>query len=121
MTISLKVKSFIFTGESEQEAYILGCKKMAKYIASKKYDNLSFKVERAQEENTFIFNVLANIDVGAEQRDFCKICKEFHCSFFINEEYNCARCNLKSFLRRLHKKGNVSKGFYNGRIEDQSE
>lgn len=120
MTFSLKVRSFTFTGETEQEAYIQGCKKLAKYMASKKYSNLSFKIERvANVPNAFTFTLYTNIDVGEEQRHFCKVCKEIHCSFFINEEYNCARCNLKSFLRRAQQKANISKGFYNGRIKDK--
>ena len=122
MTFSLKVKSFTVTGETEQEAYIKGCKHYAKYMASKKYTNLSFKIERvAGAPNAFTFTLYTNIDVNAEQRQFCKMCKEMHCSFFVNEEYNCARCNLKSFLKRVQQKGNISKGFYMSRVEDKHD
>lgn len=121
MTFSLKVKSFIFQAETEQEAYIKGCKKLAKYIASKKYKNVSFKVERVNEQNTFAFIMFADIDVNVEQRQYCKMCKEIHCSFFVNEEYNCSRCNLKNFLKRLQQKGNVSKAFYKSMMKDLPE
>lgn len=119
MIFSLKVKSFTFLGESEQDAYIKGCKKLAKYMASKKYDNLSFRIERVKDSpNTFRFILFTNIDVGEEQRHFCKLCKQYHKSFFINEEYNCSRCNLKTFLRRVQQKGNISKTHYKHIVEN---
>lgn len=117
MNLCLKVKSFYISAGSEKEAYLKGCKQLAKYLASKKYKNLSFKIERTKEENGFIFTIFSNLDLGKEQRDFCKVCREFHCNFYVNEEYNCNRCNLKSFLVRAEQKARVSKNFYNKRIE----
>lgn len=118
MTFSIKVKDFEFTGKTEQEAYLKGCKSLAKYMASSKYKNLSFSIERLSgAQPTVKFTLCTNIDANAEQKQFCKMCKEFHCSFYVNEEYNCSRCNLKTYLKRIQQKGSVSKNFYNGRIQ----
>lgn len=118
MNLSTKIKSFVMQAETEKDAYLKGCKQLAKYMASKKYDNLSFTIKRTDESNKFIFTVYTNLDLGEEQRKYCKMCKEFHCSFFVNEEYNCNRCNLKNFLQRAGKKAQISKLFYNGKMKE---
>lgn len=112
MNLTAKVKSFVINAGSEKEAYIKGCKQLAKFMASKKYKNLTFKIERTEVENEFIFTMYTNIDLSEEQRKFCKLCKEYHCSFYVNEEYNCARCNLRTFLSRARSLAEVSKNYY---------
>lgn len=119
MNLTTKIRSYTITASDEKEAYIKGCKQLAKYMASKKYTNLSFKIERSTEtENTFIFTVFTNLDLGPEQRNFCKMCRQFHCSFYVNEEYNCSRCNFKTFLERAEQKARISKSFYRKRLKD---
>lgn len=115
MNITMKVKSFVFESSDEKEAYLKGCKNLAKYIASKKYKNLSFSVERVG--NSCVFNVYTTLNMNPDQKNFCDLCKEMHSSFFINEEYNCKRCNLKAFLEREDKKLRISKSFYRKEIK----
>lgn len=112
MNLTAKVKSFVIKADDEKQAYLSGCKQLARYMAPKKGNNLSFKIERGEEENTFIFTMYANIELGEAQRKFCSMCKEYHCSFYINEEYNCSRCNLRNFLSRSQTKLNISKNYY---------
>lgn len=120
MNVTFKIQSFTFTGQTEQEAYLNGCKKLAKWMASKKHSNITVKINRIKAElPTFEFVLYTNIDASVEQKEFCKACKEFHCSFYVNEEYNCDRCNLKAYLKRLQQRGNVSKGFYKKEINDR--
>ena len=47
------------------------------------------------------------------------MCKSYHCSFFVNEDYNCSRCNLKSFFDRTKKKADISKKFYEEKIKNK--
>lgn len=122
MNLTLKVKSFVITANSEKDAYMKGCKQLAKYMASKKYKNLSFKIERTSgNENTFIFTMFTNLDLGEEQKIFCKTCRDYHCSFFVNEDYNCSRCNLRSFLEKAEQKSRISKSFYKREMKDKGE
>ena len=51
MNLSAKVKSFVIKADTEKEAYIKGCKQLARFMASKKYTNLTFKIERTENHN----------------------------------------------------------------------
>lgn len=118
---SVKVNHYDFTGISYEKAYLNGCKKLAKVMLN---PHLTINVEKLDLEQTnnvpvVRFTIYTNIDMGAIQREYCKICKEFHCSFYINEEYNCARCNLKAYLKRLKHASNISKGFEKRKIEER--
>lgn len=118
MNVTFKIRSFTFSGHTDQDAYIKGCKSLAKYMASKKHQNISVKINRVKGAlHTFEFVLYTNIDASAEQSHFCKMCKETHATFFINEHYNCDRCNLKAYLRRLQQRGNISKAFYKERVK----
>lgn len=119
MFLSIKVKSYVIQASSAKEAYLKGCKNLANVIASKKYPNLSFKVERPKDNSsTFIFNVYTNVELGPAQKEFCKTCKEFHCQFYINEDWNCSRCNMKAFLKIMEDKAKISRGFYKDRLKE---
>ena len=115
MNISSKVCSITVQAGNEKEAYLKGCKKVAKYIASKKYTKFSMTVDRVGSlDNSFLFTLYADLDLNSEMNHYCKMCKEYHCSFYVNEEYNCSRCNLKNFMDRVKEKSNTSKNFYKG-------
>lgn len=118
MICATKIKSFLFNGVDEKHAYIKGCKQLAKFTASLKYTNLFFKIERLQtSEHVFKFTLYSGLDMGQVQHEFCSVCKEIHTSFFMNENSNCERCNLKAYLKRLKQKANISKGFYKNEVE----
>lgn len=112
-----KVKSFTFSAENEKEAYLKGCKRLAKYMASPIYKYLVTKIERTAEPNTFTFTIYTQININEEQKKFCKICKETHKLFYVNDSYNCNCCTFKTFLKRTEERANISRGFYKERIE----
>lgn len=121
MFLSNKICSIVVTADSEKEAYIKGCKRIAKYVASRKnYSYVSVKIDRLQSiDGRFVFTLYTNIDLNSELHHYCKMCKEYHHSFFVNEDYNCARCNLKNFLLRAKEKAKVSKNFYEEMIKNK--
>lgn len=116
MYIAVEIKRFVYYGANYKDAYLKGCKQLAKYIGSAKYKNICFKAEKMESENAFVFILFTKIDANLEQKNFCKMCKEMHTQFFINEEYNCKRCNLKSFLSRAGSHLKISKNFYKEKI-----
>lgn len=112
MNANIKVASITYSGKNSKEAYLNGCKDLAMLLQD---EHITINIVKNKDE-TVTFNVFTNLNMNALQKDFCKICKDFHCSFFINEEYNCNRCNLKSYLARLKEKLNVSKGYYKSKL-----
>lgn len=118
MLLAIVVKSFIFDGLTEQAAYIKGCKQLAKYMASKKHKNLTFKIERVRGfENRFTFTLYTNIDITSEKQHFCKMCRELNSAFYINNGYSCTGCKLKNFFSVVSSKGKISKRYYKSIIK----
>ena len=120
MYLTNKICSFVVAADSKKDAYIKGFKKAAKYVASPKYKNISCKIE-AIDDASFLFELYVNLDIGEELSHFCKMCKTYHSSFFVNEDYNCSRCNLKTFMERTKKKVVVSKKFYEEKMKNKEE
>lgn len=120
MYLSNKLCSFVVSADDKKEAYIKGFKRAAKYIASPKYRNISCKIE-SLDDTSFLFSLYVNIDISEELLHFCNMCKTYHSSFFVNEDYNCSRCNLRTFMERLTKKANVSKKFYEEKMKTKEE
>lgn len=118
MLYSLKIKSIKFVGATKQEAYLMGCKKLAKYIASLKYITMGVEQD-LEDKNTMIFTLYASVNLGHEVSEYCKMCKEFHCSFYINEHYNCDTCNLKNCMNRTKQKVGITKLYYKHKIEKE--
>lgn len=118
MYLCNKICSFIVKADTKKEAYINGCKRAAKYIASNEYRNISCKIEKIS-DCTFKFVLFTSIDISEEMKHYCDMCKAYHCSFFVNEDYNCSRCNLRSFFDRTKKKADISKKFYEEKIKNK--
>lgn len=119
MKLAMKIASKSYTASSRKEAYLKGMKDLAKYIVM---DNISVKVEKVPgQENSLVFTLFTNIDAGHEINNFCKMCREIHTAFFINEDYNCSRCNLRTFTSREEEKLRISKGFYKRKLKDKKE
>lgn len=114
MKMTVKVASYIYTSDSCEQAYINGCKDLCKSIKDPK---ISINIEKMDDGKSVKFNVFVSLNANESISNFCKVCKEFHCSFYINEEYNCARCNLKSFMKRMKQQLNTSKSYYRKEIE----
>ena len=118
MLYSVKIKSLKFTGVSKQEAYLKGCKKLAKFIVNP--ENVTVKIDNDPEDNnSIIFTLFASIALNSEISDYCKMCKEFHCSFYVNEEYNCNTCNLKNCMNRTKQKASITKLYYKHKFEKE--
>lgn len=118
MYLTNRICSFVVEANSKKEAYIRGCKRAAKYIASVEYKNISCKIDRIS-DSSFKFILFTNIDISEEMKRYCDMCKSYHCAFFVNEEYNCSRCNLKTFFDRTKKKADISKKFYEEKIKNK--
>lgn len=115
MIIGAKIGSKSFSHPNKKEAYLKGCKYMAKFV---KYTQVYYTVEEQKESEfpTFVFTLYAIRDLTETKARYCTLCKEFHSSFYINEFYNCNTCSLNSFLNREKEALNISRGAFKKRM-----
>lgn len=119
MFFALKIKESIIEADDRKEAFLKGLKEYSKYMASPKYSNVTFSIKKVpSSNNTYVFTTYTNIDAKAFQKEFCKTCKYFHTSFYVNEEYNCNRCNLKSYLKQIEKASKISRNYYKRKMDE---
>lgn len=93
-----------FVSADAKEGYLMACKWIATNVLSNKdLKDTLFKIVKAGNDDYFVFIVelYCCIDCKEQSDKYCKVCKEMHKSFFINEEYNCSRCNKRAYNDRL--------------------
>lgn len=119
MFFAIKIKEGTIEADTKNEAIQKGFKEYAKYMASPKYSNVTFSIKKIPSSNNiYVFTVYTNIDAKAFQKEFCKTCKYFHTSFYINEEYGCNRCNLKSYLKQITRASKISRNYYKRKMDE---
>lgn len=110
-------KDFINQYGDLKKAYLKGCKYVAKKIINNKElkNKLVYNFVKVS-ETTITLKIYCVLDIEKEKENNCKICKEFHKSFFINEEYNCNTCKINSFLKKVSERENITKGFFKEKL-----
>ena len=110
-------KDFVNLQGNLKSAYLKACKWVSSRIVSKEYNNrVTWNISKVS-ETTIKLTVYAILDISGEKDKFCKICKDFHSSFFINEFYNCNTCKLDSFIKRMDDKNKIVKGAFEEKIK----
>ena len=115
-----KYFEMIFKAETAKQAYLKACKWLATNIISK--DELSEttwktkKIEETATHASFKLELYCMLDDQEIAERFCTTCHDMHKSFFINEEYNCSRCNMITFRKRLKESLDVKKTYRKQKI-----
>lgn len=107
MLHSIKFYEQTFKAQERKNAYLKACKWLASNVLSKaEIGDILFNIEEDKESSSpaFKLELYCSIDEKDSVNDFCNTCKKFHKSFFINESYNCDRCNMKTFEARMKEK-----------------
>ncbi len=111
MLMSIPITRKSFFAETSKKAYIKANKWVAINILNVeelKDSTINFiKVDEGQIDIV----VYTTLDMADEKSKFCKICKDYHKSFFINEEYNCKRCNCITFLKKTQSRLKIRKSY----------
>ena len=99
-------KDFVNEYGDLKKAYLNSCKWVSSKVMSKNIDKVVWKTIKSS-ETTITLQLFFTLDVNDEKREHCKACKEFHKSFFINEELYLQfllffPCSNKNFLY-IHK------------------
>lgn len=117
-----------FKAQDSKEAYLKGCKFIAKNIISKgskvEASKVVWDVTRIDEDNdeslpTFLLTLYYKFDDTKFMEQTCNSCKEFHKSFFINENYNCNRCNKVGYEKNINQKLMVGAEYLRKTLDDE--
>lgn len=115
MLVSIEFYSQKFSNIDKKKAYSKATNWLAKYIVTSKDENIecTFKIEELKNEPlpTFKVVIYCSLNTVDEENKFCEVCKTYHKSFFINQDYNCSSCKHKAFIRRMDEKLTIKRGY----------
>lgn len=110
-------RDFVST-DSLKKAYLKSCKWIANNIMKEKeFDNVVWKIEKVS-NTTISLKLYFALNLSEEKSKNCKICKEFHNSFYINTKYNCDKCNLNAFLNKMKEKERISLSAHKKKLDE---
>jgi len=109
MKLSIKVFEKTFSDEVSKKAYLKACKWIAKNLVE--INNAQYEIKKIINTNlpTFNLTVYAILDTQNFDNEFCNTCKEFHKTFYINQDYDCNWCRLTAYKKQLDKKSIIVK------------
>lgn len=103
-----------FVAEESKKAYLRACRWLAKNVLSKvEVGETLYNIKKVNGANypTFKLELYAAIDSSEFDTTFCGRCQEFHKSFFINQNYNCDKCNMKAHVKQIEQKLEIKRSF----------
>lgn len=123
MQVSVKFFEKVFTkkeDETSKQVYLEVCKWIAQHLIGKTEIGETFwKIEKEGTADSPVFKlqIFCMMDAGDAKDSFCERCKTMHAQFYINENYNCSRCNLITYINNVDSKLKIKKQFRKERIE----
>ena len=98
-----------FRDEDPKKAYLKASKFVASNIISKgskvEVSKVTWDVVRVDGDlPTFRLTLYYKFDDTKFMEQTCEACKQFHKSFFINENFNCNRCNKVGYEKNIVQK-----------------
>lgn len=117
-----------FRAEDSKEAFLRACKFVATNIISKgskvEAANVVWDIIRVSEGEdeslpTFQLTLYCKFDDTRFMEQTCEACKEFHKSFFINENFNCNRCNKVGYEKNIRQKLMISAEYLKRMLDDE--
>ena len=121
MKISIPYFAKKFTAESKKEAYIAVMKWMANNVISSQDEvsetQFSIIEEKGYDLPTYKLTLFCMLDENEHKNKFCDICKKYHKSFFINQDYNCSKCNMVTYRARVEETLMVKRSYRKERLK----
>lgn len=110
---ALQFGSKTFHGESTKDAYMKAVKWYAtKVISQNKMHGVSVEYIKSADEPKVTVVLYAMLPENEIRERHCKICKEMHNAFFINEATECSRCTAMGYQKRLDQQIGVKASYY---------
>lgn len=116
-----------FKAEDSKNAYMKACKFVASNIISEKSkveaSKVTWSVQKVKVEEgdlpTFQLTLYYTFDDTEFMKKTCEACKQFHKSFFINENFNCDRCNKVGYERNVIQKLMIGSEYFKKMLDDE--
>lgn len=115
-----------FKDDDPKKAYLKACKFVASNIISKgskvEVSKVTWDVARVEQEGdlpTFRLTLYYRFDDTDFMKQTCDACKEFHKSFFINENFNCNRCNKVGYEKNIEQKLMIGSEYIRKMLDDE--
>ena len=113
-----------FKAEDSKNAYLKACKFVASNIISKgskvEVSKVTWDVVRVEGDlPTFRLTLYYKFDDTDFMKQSCDACKEFHKSFFINENYNCNRCNKVGYEKNIEQRLLTGAEYFRKMLDDE--
>lgn len=120
MLISMKFFEKLFKSEDYKDAYIKATKWIANNVLKVEIKDVTFKISKIDKTDlpTIKLELFAGLDSNDLKNHRCMVCKEFHRSFYINQEYNCNACRMKGYLDEANQKLTIKKHYTKGILRD---
>lgn len=107
----------VFKAKNLKQAYMKAIKWYSTNIISKeKLNNVMAEYEKDERENKIIINLYIKLDESEIKDRHCKICKETHKAYYINEQFNCTSCSMLAYRKRMQIAAKTKKCYYAGLI-----
>jgi len=113
-----------FEARKAKDAYLKACRWVGTKIIHDEQVNglVQCRYVKAYDDTSGMYTVTvivsAVVDEKAVREEHCKICREVHHSFFINENINCNECKLKAYQRRVDSRLQYLSEHLRGRLSD---
>ena len=115
-----------FKAESSKAAYLKACRFVASNVISKgskvEVSKVTWNVVKVEAEGnlpTFRLTLYYKFDDTEFMKQSCEACKQFHKSFFINENFNCNRCNKVGYEKNIEQKLTIGTEYFKKQIDDE--
>ncbi len=117
-----KFFSLEFEDDDKKKAFRKATNWIAKNVMSKSDDDkITYRIEflKGKIKHTFKVHLYCSLDITEEQNRFCEVCKKYHKSFFINQEYNCNACKVKAYHSRVDERMSIVRTYRKEKIRYQ--
>lgn len=120
LSYSKKFAQKVFNGKTTKEAYLKACKWFAINVMSKDelQNEITVKYKKDSHCPSITLELYVSLDESTLREKHCKICKEFHGLFFINENCNCSWCNTKAYQKRADEMIREKKNEFRRKLEE---
>lgn len=118
MKVAVKFYEQQFSDKASKKAYLNACKWIAVNVINKvEVGETTYTITKINADlPTFKLELYGLLDSNNIDSQFCEACKQFHRSFFVNQEYNCNVCKMKAYLDTIKQKVSIKRSYRKERL-----